>query len=168
MDIRKSINALLVSLLLIWRVFGGRSAAEANQGKAFFSDDDGKSWFVDDDSKLPPFEHNGKTAYGAAVYRCLTGKPFVAYLEKYSDSQLAKIAAEKQEYAQQHPDSAPMTGVPYYPMDVKKPGEPQWFPATADGGHYNAAAYQRVTKLVCPDGSSQVTMVRPSDNDAGQ
>jgi len=180
MDIRKSINdsprlgagiaaaAVLASLLIIWHVFGGRSAAEADAHKAFYSDDDGKTWFIDDDSKLPPFDHDGKTAYGAAVYRCLTGKPFIVYLKKYTPAQLTRIAAEIKDYADRHPGSPPSTGVDYYPMDVKKPGESRWIPATAEGGHYDAAAYQRVTKLVCPDGSSQITVVRPSDSDAEQ
>ena len=152
---------------MILHLFRGRSAADAGAGKAFFSDDDGKSWFIDDDSKLPPFDHDGKTAYGAAVYRCLTGKPFIVYLKKYTPAQLTRIAAEKKDYAQRYPDRPPMTGVPYYPMDVKKPGESQWIHATAEGGKFDAAEYQRVTKLVCPDGSSQITAVRPADSDAG-
>src|SRR5579862_9820782 len=68
-----------------WQFSGRRSVDAAYAGKTFFSDDDGRSWFIDDESKLPPFDHNGKQACRAAVYRCGSGKPFVAYLQKYSD-----------------------------------------------------------------------------------
>jgi hypothetical protein len=179
MDLRKTINesprlasAIAVAVcalalaLLSWEMWGGRASPQAaNAGKAFFSDDDGKSWFVDDDSNLSPFDHGGKTAYRAAVYRCGTGKPFVAYLERYSDAQLARIAAQAKAIAERNPNGPQMKGAPDFPMDVKKPGEATWFPPTAQDGKFDAANYQRVTKLECPDGST-ITMVMPADADA--
>lgn len=176
MDIRKTINdkpglaigiaaavGLLGILLLIWEISPSK-AESANVGKAFFSDDDGKSWFIDDDSKLSPFDHGGKAACRAAVYRCGNGKPFVAYLSKYSDAQLAQIADAKKALSEpQAKGTRPMSD-PAFPMEVKKPGDSKWIRAPGTGAKADAAGYQRVTNVVCPDGSSAVTAVRPSDS----
>jgi hypothetical protein len=50
---------------------------------AFFSDDDGKTWFADSMYNIPPYtDQNGKTAYGAAVFKYDKGQ-YVGYLERY-------------------------------------------------------------------------------------
>ncbi len=51
----------------------------------FFSDDDGATWFTDDGTKITPFDHNGRQAVVAKVFRCRDGTLFVGYLEKLSD-----------------------------------------------------------------------------------
>ena len=53
---------------------------------SFFTDDDGKTFFLDTASKLPPFDHNGKKAYGCNVFTSDGGKTrFVAWLFRYTD-----------------------------------------------------------------------------------
>ena len=181
MDLRKTINekpalvAVVAVVLCVvafavlgWEIFGSRSNPQAAYaGKTFFSDDDGKSWFIDDESKIPPFDHNGKLAYRAAVYRCKTGKPFVAYLQKYSKNQAAQIAAMTESAAEHAPGHTLVVDPADFPMDVKKPGDSQWFSATANGGEkFDPAAYQQVMIPVCPDGSKTMTALLPSDPDA--
>lgn len=151
-----------------WQVFGSRSNPQLTYaGKAFFSDDDGKTWFIDDESKLPPFDHNGRQAYRAVLYRCATGKPFVAYLERYSSSDLAKLAEMRKAALARDPNSPTPTlppGASHF--EVKKPGEAKWVAVTAGDTGLDAADYQRVTHPVCPDGSASVTQVQPYDSDA--
>ena|ERR1700722_20041704 len=62
------------------------SAASNRHGdpfSAFYSDDDGQTYFKDSTFKFPPFDHNGKTAYGALVYSDGDRK-FVAYLVRFT------------------------------------------------------------------------------------
>ena len=51
--------------------------------RVFYTDDDGATWFADDATKIPPFDHNGKQAVRARVYRC-GGKTFVNHMERYT------------------------------------------------------------------------------------
>lgn len=54
--------------------------------KAFYSDETGTNIFVDDIDRVYPFDHNGKKAYRAYVYKDRTGKPFVSYIARYNDA----------------------------------------------------------------------------------
>lgn len=74
----------------VWR--SGIDANGAESGKAFFTTDDGRTWFVEDVSKLPPFDHTGKTAYRCYVYTIDDGKTkYVSYLERYSEEAKAVL-----------------------------------------------------------------------------
>jgi hypothetical protein len=76
---------VLTIIWIIWYSLGGSSSAGGG-GKAFFSDDDGQTYFADDASKVPPFDHHGKQANLAFVWKCGdNGKPFVAYMLRYTD-----------------------------------------------------------------------------------
>lgn len=84
---------LIALVFIIWQAGGGGGVGAA-QAKSFYSVDDGKTFFVDDAEKIPPFEHEGKTAVRAHVYTCDDGKTKqVAYLERYTDQ--AKKVMEK-------------------------------------------------------------------------
>ena len=172
MDIRTALNerpvigfsvGLLILILAgaaIWSYLrGGQGSAI---GKAFYSDDDGKTWFIDNDQLIPPFDHHGKQAYGAAVYRCGMGRPFVGYLEKYSDQQRA-LVEQSRDNAGSH-DSADRTAtVPPSKMYVKNPGGKDW---VAGGSEQDLKAYTKVTTIICPDAGGTPTIVRTSDSDA--
>lgn len=158
---------LLVVALLFWENSGHRTTPLTQYAnKAFYSDDDGQTWFIDDVSKLPPFDHNGKPACRAMLFRCGTGKPFVGYLAKYSDAELKEIATLTASLQQRTPGATPaFGGEPDFPMDVKKPGDTHWIPGTAATNPQQAAAYQHVVVPVCPDGNA-ITAVLPADADA--
>src|SRR4051812_26868582 len=55
----------------------------ASSGGARFTTDDGRTLFEAPADSLPPFDHDGKPAARAHVYRC-GGKEFVGYLERYT------------------------------------------------------------------------------------
>jgi hypothetical protein len=115
--------------LMAWT---NRTGMPDELSQLYYSDDDGRTYFADDIKRVPPFDHNGKQADLAAVFRAGGGAPFVGYLERYSDAgvkRLAELAA------------APHTGgidgqiakVKDSTLLVKRPGEPTWHPAQSPG-----------------------------------
>lgn len=92
---------------------------------AYYSDDDGKSFFVDDALKIPPFDHGGKWAVKAHVYRCGSEKS-VHYLERYTEKGRAAAQESLRRSGGKEvslPESLVPTGVEY-----KRPGEATWGP----------------------------------------
>ena len=106
--------------LIYFEMFDGPHHNQKLENSEFFSDDDGATWFIDDNTRIPPFDHDGKPAYRAEVFECGSGKPFVAYLEKFTDAKKQQIQAELAD----HPENLP--GLLQTPMEVKKPGDPKW------------------------------------------
>lgn len=128
--------------------------------KSFYTDDDGKTWFIDDFVKVVPFDHNGKQAVRAKIFRCGDGKPFVGYLERYS----AAVQAKAQAAMAGHPDQV-ASALVEAPTEVKKPGEAKWVgPAT--GGSQNE--YAGIMNIPCPEAKNESPqVVSPSDPDNG-
>jgi hypothetical protein len=93
--------------------------------RAFYTVDDGATWFAEDVTKVPPFDHDGKQAVRAKVYRC-DGKTFVNHMERYT--------AESQKRLQQAYARAANEGDVMPPeasgVEVKAPGGDQWVLAT--------------------------------------
>jgi hypothetical protein len=158
-----AIGALLLFIAvmsILHQAVGGPHRNTRLLNSAFFSDDDGKTWFLDDVSMLPPFNHHGRTAVRAVVYRYGTGSKFVGYLEKFPNDQLIQIEAAISANPEQtsHWLSAP--------MQIKKPGDTDWI-SPPDGKDPKAAkAYAEAKIVVSPDGSKNVALVSPTDPDA--
>ena len=124
--------------------------------KAFYSADDGRTWFVDDAFKSSPCDHDGKRAYRALIYRCSGGKPFLAYLAKYSDRQQSELEADKVRF-----NGKPSLMVLTTPMqDLKKPGAAGWI-------HGSFSAVNGYPPPKCPSGSDAAIMVSPDEPDSG-
>lgn len=90
--ITTAVTAIVIVLAVIVIVWN-RSSQESGPSsgyRVYYSDDDGKTWFADDWQKVPPFDHNGRQAVRAHVFRIGTGEPFVGYLEKF-DARAQKI-----------------------------------------------------------------------------
>lgn len=69
--------------LLLMQLKGETAGAAAGGEQAWFTVDDGQTWFADDAKLLPPFQHNGKTAYRCSVWTVDGGKTkFVSHLER--------------------------------------------------------------------------------------
>jgi hypothetical protein len=147
---------LMCALVVFSEVKGPRSRDLSAAGKVFYSDDDGKTWFLDDPSKGSPFDHQGTQAYRAIVYRCSGGQPFVAFLAKYSDQQMAQMEVD----VAHAPPGTPsrMLGMPL--QDLKKPGESKW--VTNSG-----ASMTGYPPIACPDGKGSASFVSPMDADNG-
>jgi hypothetical protein len=114
-------------------------------GKQFFTVDDGASYFVDDVTNIPPFQHEGKTAYRVKVFKCEDGKETISHLERYNEAALKRIhdmdggTIKKPVAALQYLDGA-------FAMEVKKPGDKQWV-------RYGNKMYDDIILAKCPDGS---------------
>jgi len=135
---------VVICAVIIFSELKGRSDL-SYAGKVFYSDDDGKTWFLDDLTKGSPFDHGGKQAYRALVYRCPGGESFVASLAKYSDHQKAQMGTDGR-----------LIGMAM--EDMKKPGESKWVT--------NSTPAER-PKVACPGGGGDAVMVLPSDPDSG-
>jgi hypothetical protein len=124
-----------------------RSAAQGPptaSTRAFYTTDEGQTVFVADMNKsIPPFEHNGKTAYWVWMYSCDGGKTrFPGYLERYTPE------AKKRIEAALHGNSSgtgPMPG----DTELKKPGPGHTWVSRA-----NTAEAAKVTSITDPKGGN--------------
>lgn len=132
---------------------GGSAGASSATSKRFFSVDDGKNWFPEAASKIPPFEHQGKTAYGVKVYRCEHGKEFVSHLERYDETDKKRF----EEVAAKNPGAVvdPMEFM--RAAEVKAPGGKQWIRWSPQ----SQKQYQRTVEPRCPHGSTNAVPVLP-------
>jgi hypothetical protein len=107
------------------------NSADGVPTKSYYSDDDGASYFTDAVSKVTPFDHNGKHAVKAYVYRFGGHAPFVGYLERITPDGAKKMAALKAGEPGYADKAAEITG---RHCEVKKPGGKDWFkPMSAAG-----------------------------------
>jgi hypothetical protein len=133
---------------------GSGAATYGDGAQAFYTVDDGQHWFLDDATKIPPFQHDGKTAYRAMVYQCKTdSKEFVARLERYSDAdrqRIESLTSNKSGGSGHGPDTT-VVELPQIlsRVEVKRPGDANWVmaaPATME-------AYGKVMQPQCPGGA---------------
>ena len=117
--------------------------------RVFYSTADGNTFFADDVNRIYPFDHNGKPAYRAYVYRCGKGDPFVSYLARYTDAAHARLT--QLSGTSTDPDAAAelaqlrSTGV-----EVKRPGDTEWVPL------FSAAGEEITRHPPCPEGGRAV------------
>ena len=127
--------------------------------KEYFSVDDGATYFPEDAKTVPPFQHQGKTAYRVKVYKCPDGTTFVNHLERFSEADKKRMEAALA--------AQPAGGDPKNPMppdafvlagnmEIKKPGGKEWV-KMSDG----VEKYLSVLRPKCPDGSVNATPVLP-------
>src|SRR5947207_6438497 len=99
MEVRQSLNenkkigvGVAVAIVLVavavaaFQLRGNSTNAAAASEKAFYTDDNGKTFFKDDASRISPFDHNGKQAYRADVFRGADGKEFVGLIYRHTDA----------------------------------------------------------------------------------
>jgi hypothetical protein len=130
---------------------GGSNPRVGPPTKHFFTTDEGPSpqLFVDDATKVPPFDHGGKPAYRARVYRCPHGKQFVACLERFNETDRKRLQ-EAVDRAKAINGHAPAADSFYNAIEVKKPGDKEWVRlSNATREHY-----EDILDPVCPEGSS--------------
>jgi hypothetical protein len=145
-------TVVVVILAVLYIAWFMRPPAETQfASREFFSDDDGTTWFVDDGMKVPPFDHNGKPAVLAKVYKCRDGRVFVGYLEKFSDEARRRIEATR---SSGH--GGPQAGSPGSASDVllKKPHEGTWVAV-------NDPAAMAIRMITCPGGGRDFVPVPP-------
>lgn len=115
--------------LIVWQLLpASPPRARPPITQYYYSDDDGQTWFADDMAKIPPFMGpKGKEAVRARVWQCGSGKPFVAYLEKFDPqvkSSLEMWNRNPRNKGVEHPE---MFMFRNQAVQVKKPGTKDWF-----------------------------------------
>lgn len=165
MGIRQSLNesrplallatALILSaslVLIFWYWHVAPAASFAN--RQFFTDDDGATWFIDDGTRIAPFDHNGKQAVIARVFKCKDGTMFVGYLEKFSDDAKARIESARQQGPSAHGGAYAMPAGQFNGLMLKKPRGAEWVRDIDPEA-------KAVKQFSCPDGSKDFEPVIP-------
>ena len=141
-----TIGIIVIAIIaIVWQMFSGRP--NVNNIKSFYTVDDGKTWFEDKATLNPPYDYKGQPAVRAYVFKCGdNGKPFVAYMERFTADALKKIEA-----ASANPTNAdPMQMETLYTtgMEIKRPGGAKWvLRTTAEGDKIQS-------DLKCPEGGN--------------
>jgi hypothetical protein len=113
---------LLAVVIIGAQVVGGGSGVSEPE-TAFYTDDDGKTFFKDDIYKVVPFDHNGKQAYRADVFKGPDGKQFVGLM--YRHNALGKKAMQEHiAKGKDDPRGTFLGGLEIQGMEVKRPGAP--------------------------------------------
>ena len=117
----------VAALVLLWLYFprGQRGIVAGGEQQAFYSVDDGANWFVDGTDKLPPFDHDGKSAVRAYVYEC-DGKKYVNHLQRYTAQGRAVAVEASQKPANGRFDGREMAMLKAKGLEVKRPGDAKW------------------------------------------
>ena len=124
------ITVAIVIVVLLFIVYQIHSGATQGSGPSFsgrqyyYSDDDGKTYFPDDANKVPPFDHKGKEADRARVYKC-DGKTFVNHLERYTPEGKKKMETLISK-AQPVGDPTASEGIEVIGKEYKRPGDKEW------------------------------------------
>jgi hypothetical protein len=138
--------AVIVVVALVFIIMQFRSQKVGGLTKqVWYSTDDGQTFFHDEMEKASP--HNtadGKEAIRVYVYKCKDGKPFVAYMERYTPEALALFDADRKAGV---PPRISAEVVGYTNVEVKKPGEKEWVKLS------DRTAAQKATQFTCPDGT---------------
>jgi hypothetical protein len=135
---------LLALIFIIYQVSG--SGGPHAPTKAFYTVDDGATWFLDDIKLIPPFDHDGKPAVKANVYKC-GSKEFVGYLEEYIPDAKKQLESAKSAGG----------GNPELMAQLLVSGRALKAPGTGDKGwiRITSPAADRLTIVQCPDGSAE-------------
>lgn len=121
---------MVVVLIFAFRGSGGGApvSADGAPSQAYFTDDDGKTWFADDARKVPPFDHGGKQAVQAYVYRA-GGKDYVHYMRRYTPEAKKKLE-EMTASKTLRSDPTRMQSIQMTGEEVKVPGGDAWIKAS--------------------------------------
>jgi hypothetical protein len=141
---------VLAGLIMIWNT---RSNIPSDATKAFYTVDDGDTYFIDDLNKAYPFDHDGKQAYRAYVFKSKSsGKKFVAFIERMND-----IGRARMEELLTQPREKAKTQIAHLLAnctEVKRPHGTEW-------AAVNTPAYGMIMNPTGPDGSKDVQCITP-------
>jgi hypothetical protein len=155
MSLRESINkhpkVTVVAVLVLagasvaFALKASGSGAEGLPTKDYYTADEGASYFEAEADKVVPFDHQGKQAYRARVFRYGNGKPFVGYVERLTAEGMQKMEELK---SKSGPDVAEQRAViAGKHSEVRKPKDTSWIKA-------NSPASSRVTAFQPPPGAN--------------
>jgi hypothetical protein len=149
---------VMVLLVVVYAQTKPRQIAIQYSSHLFFSDDDGKTFYTDDASNIAPYDHNGKRAVQAMVFRCDDGAPFVGYLVKYSPG--TKSALESYSAGQRVTDMRALA-TRQQAMLVKKPGGTRWVPMHSDAAAPDTGLSSILSVMPPPGATGDPVAVSP-------
>jgi hypothetical protein len=137
-----AIGLIIVAVaILFWNFAPAKKYA---QNSLYFSDDGGKTWYVDANTNIPPYQHNGKEAVGAALYRTENSStPFCGYLYRFP----AAVKAQLEGMDAAARVSAAYSSATASAMEVCKPD------SNGAWARVGTAAGNKAMTVVSPDGS---------------
>ena len=140
---------VVIGLGIVYFQWPAGDSGRAAPKKMFLTIDDGKTFFVAPAEPLPPFQHEGKTAYRAYVFTCDGGKTkWVGYLERYSDQ--AKTLLQEMRKSQAKTGGPPTLAPELVDgIEVSRPVEIEWVRQS------DAARALKVTSVHCPNSSDK-------------
>ena len=147
----------IVVIAIVWTIYSTRSPSVARiktQNMAFYTEDDGETYYPGDYTGLArDVGANGKPAARACVFQYGSEKPFVAWMEKYTD-------AGKQTLIRFYSIAANLQKAPPEALDsellVKKPGGKTWISMRGNAGQ------AKEIRTVTAKGGQEAKAVRPT------
>jgi hypothetical protein len=103
--------------LMAFQLRRGNGNAVTAPTSAFYTDDNGKTFFKDQ-IRIVPFDHNGRQAYRADVFKCPDGREFVGLIYRFTDSgrrEMERYLASKVS----DPDGSSRLSIEHRGMQVK-------------------------------------------------
>ena len=126
-DLKKRLGPGIAGVLLVggailvgYQLMREKTNVVAAQKSAFYTDDE-KTFFKDDVNKIFPFDHNGKQAYRADVFKGPDGKEFVGLVYRLTDGGKREMEAYLKA-APRDADGSLRKGIEERGMQVKKAG----------------------------------------------
>jgi hypothetical protein len=131
------------------------SGPQTASSRAYYTTDEGRTTFVDTLNRIPPFDHDGKSASRIWMFTCDGGQTLIpGYMERYTPTAKARLEAALAKDTSDNSHSVSL-GVGPADTEVKKPGEGnQWVART------NLAEASKVTAVSCPSGG-ELEIVMP-------
>lgn len=119
--------------------------------KSWYTTDDGKTWFKDSNRKVAPFQHDGKEAVVAHLFKC-DGQTFVGYMTRYKPKGKRMLEEFRAAEDRGEPmDDTKLSGIDWQ-LEYKRPGGKQW---TSELHHITD-----IMMVDCKDGSPAL-IVKP-------
>ena len=104
---------------------GGDNGMPPPPKSAFYTEDNGKTFFKDDINNVSPFNHGGKQAYRADVFKGSDGQQFVGLIYRHTDAG----RKEMEEYISKRvkdADGLTRLSIERRGMEVKKLADKTW------------------------------------------
>lgn len=121
-----AVLAILVAGYVVYgQVKGGVPGLQTEQ---YYTDDDGRTTFTGDINLLAPFDHNGKQAVKAHVFKC-GDKTIVAFLSRYSAGAKSILETHRAALAKNPNEPPPTLGAAMgaaRDLEFKFPGKSEW------------------------------------------
>lgn len=132
---RKRTTFIAIAVVVALAVIVGLRSNQSPIGRiesAFYVHDGSTEFFVDDVDRIYPFDHNGKPAYRAYVYRGADGKPFVAYIARFTDAAKARMEELKKLDTQEA--AGELAQLRSTAIEVRKHAGGNWVPLYSNEG----------------------------------